>query len=255
MGGPAGPIIHYPSDKKMETAGFTGHISRQYNEDMEKLRTSVLEMGGLVEQQIEGALEALVRGDSELGLRVANNDDGINGMEVAIDDECNRVLALRAPTASDLRLIIAIIKTITDLERMGDEAKRIAVFAVQLAGMERPPGHYREISNLGNLVRRMVRASLDAFARVDEQAAAVTKKEDRAIDEEYEGISRQSVTFMLEDPRSIGRVLDVMWVVRALERIGDHAKNVCEHVVYMAYGKTVAHSDIEEAAAAVKHPK
>jgi phosphate transport system protein len=239
----------------MDTKEFSGHTSRQFNEELEKLRSSVMEMGGLVEKQIEAAIAAVVSGDSELGLEVAHQDDKVNRMELSIDEECARILALRAPTAVDLRLILAIIKTITDLERMGDEAERIGFIASHLASIERPASNYREIKNLGKQVRDMVRGALDAFARGDELAAVKVKKEDRAIDEEYESISRQAVTFMLEDPRTISRVLDVMWVVRSLERIGDHAKNICEHVVYMAAGKNVAHGDIEAVAAAARTKK
>jgi phosphate transport system protein len=239
----------------MDTKEFSGHTSREFNEQLEKLRSQVLEMGGLVEKQIEAAVDAVVKGDSDLGLEVVDRDERINKLEVEIDSECARILALRAPAAVDLRLILAVIKTITDLERMGDEAKRIGHIGSHLASIERPVNSYREVKNLGELVKSMVRNALDAFARGDEQAAALVKKEDRVIDQEYDAVSRQGVTFMLEDPRTISRVLDVMWVVRALERIGDHAKNICEHVVYMSAGKIVAHGDIDAVAAMARRPR
>ncbi len=239
----------------MDTTEFSGHISRGFNDELEALRSKVLEMGGLVEKQIEGAIDAVVKGDSDLGLEIADKDERVNKLEVEIDSECARILALRSPTAVDLRLILAVIKIITDLERMGDEAKRVGIIGSHLASTERPANSYREVKNLGALVKIMVRDALDAFARGDEQAAASVKKQDRAIDEEYDAVSRQSVTFMLEDPRTISRVLDVMWVIRALERIGDHAKNVCEHVVYMSAGQIVAHGDIDAIAATVSRPK
>ena len=239
----------------MDTTEFSGHTSREFNEELESLRSKVLEMGGLVEKQIEGAVESVVKGDSDLGLEIADNDEKVNTLEVEIDSECARILALRAPAAVDLRLILAVIKIITDLERMGDEAKRVGIIGSHLASIERPANSYREVKNLGAQVKLMVRGALDAFARGDEQAAARVKKLDRAIDEEFDAVSRQSVTFMLEDPRTISRVLDVMWVIRALERIGDHAKNVCEHVVYMSAGQIVKHGDIDAVAASASRPR
>jgi len=230
----------------MNKGNLTDHISRRYNEDIEHVRKSVLEMGGIVERQIEGALAALIEGDSEAALRIAQDDYKVNRLEVAVDEECTRILALRAPAAVDLRVIIAIIKTITDLERMGDEAEKIAVLASHLAAQERPGSNYREIRHLGEHVRKMVRSSLDAFARLDTEAAVQTKLDDQVVDQEYEAISRQSITFMMEDPRTIRRVLDVMWIVRSLERIGDHAKNICEYVIYMVHGKDVRHTSIED---------
>jgi len=230
----------------MNKGTLTDHISRRYNEDIEHVRKSVLEMGGLVERQIEGALTALIDGDSEAALKIAQDDYKVNKLEVAVDEECTRILALRAPAAVDLRVIIAIIKTITDLERMGDEAEKIAMLASHLAAQERPSSNYREIRHLGEHVRKMVRSSLDAFARLDTESAVQTKLDDQVVDQEYEAISRQSITFMMEDPRTIRRVLDVMWIVRALERIGDHAKNICEYVIYMVHGKDVRHTSIED---------
>jgi phosphate transport system protein len=223
---------------------FAQHISRRFNEDLEGLRSRVLAMGGLVEEQVAKALDALVNGDSQLGLQVAQDDDKVNEMEVAIDEECNRVLARRSPTASDLRLIVAIIKTITDLERIGDEAEKIGFLASRLASVERPSNNYREIQHLGRHVVQMVRDSLDAFARLDTEAAVKVVKADSVVDEEYELISRQSITFMMEDPRTIRRVLDVMWAARALERVGDHAKNICEYVVFMVQGEDVRHTGL-----------
>ena len=223
---------------------FAQHISRRFNEDLEGLRSRVLAMGGLVEEQVAKALDALVNGDSQLGLQVAQDDDKVNELEVAIDEECNRVLARRSPTASDLRLIVAIIKTITDLERIGDEAEKIGFLASRLASVERPSNNYREIWHLGRHVGQMVRDSLDAFARLDTESAVQVIKSDSVVDEEYESISRQSITFMMEDPRTIRRVLDVMWAARALERVGDHAKNICEYVVFMVQGEDVRHTGL-----------
>ena len=226
----------------METADLNDHISRRYNQDIEDLRSSVLTMGGLVESQLSQAVTAIVTGDSELGLQVAKDDYKVNNLEVNIDEECGRIIATRAPAASDLRLIVAIIKTITDLERIGDEAEKIGFLASKLAAMDRPPDSYREIKTLGNHVAHMLRDAMNAFARLDVSAALETVKQDELVDEEYEVIVRQCITFMMEDPRSIKRVMNVTWAARALERIGDHAKNICEYVIYMVQGRDVRHT-------------
>jgi phosphate transport system protein len=230
----------------MDAADLSHHTSRRFNEDLERVRSKVLAMGGLVEQQMSGALSALIDGDSKLGEAVARNDHKVNGMEVSIDEECSRILATRAPAAGDLRAIVATIKTITDLERVGDECEKIANIAARLAGDEdRPADHYRAVKHLGRIAQVMLHDTLDAYARLDAELAVRTARSDRAIDEEYEAIQRQCITFMMEDPRLIKRALDLMWVVRSLERIGDHSKNVCEYVIYMVYGKDIRHTSLE----------
>jgi phosphate transport system protein len=230
----------------MEKADLSHHILSRFNADLERLRTSVLQMGGLVEEQLANAVLALVNGDTAAAEKVVRNDHRVNGMEVSIDEDCNRILATRSPAASDLRLIVAVIKTITDLERIGDEAEKIGYIGSRLATMERPADRYREIKHLGRAVEQMVHDALDAFARLDADAALAVAKRDRMVDEEYEAIQRQCITFMMEDPRSIRRAIDVLWVARAIERIGDHAKNICEYVVYMVHGKDVRHIRIED---------
>lgn len=230
----------------MEKSDLSHHILSRYNEDLERVRTNVLQMGGLVEEQLKQAVQALVQGDSRIGELVAHGDYKVNAMEVSIDDDCSRILATRSPAASDLRLIVAIIKTITDLERIGDEAEKIGYIGSRLATMERPADRYREIKHLGKLVGDLVHGALDAFARLDAEAALGIAKKDRLVDEEYDAIQRQCITFMMEDPRTIRRALDVLWVARALERIGDHAKNICEYVIYMVYGKDVRHVALED---------
>ena len=228
----------------MELEELGQHISRSFNEELEQIRNSVLQMCGLVEEQFDRALKALTDADSEVGLQVAQDDVKINQMELAIDEECSRVLATRAPAAGDLRLIIATIKTITDLERIGDEAEKIGALAARLATVERPRTNYRELRNLARHVKDMIHGSLDAFARLDVQLALDVVKADKEVDLEYESIYRQSITFMMEDPRMISRVMDVTWTARALERIGDHSKNICEYVIFLAHGKDVRHSDL-----------
>ena len=230
----------------MEKSDLSQHISRRFNEDLEKIRGRVLAMGGFVEDQLAKAVTALVEGDSRLGESVVQDDFQVNAMEVTIDEECSRILATRAPAASDLRLIVAIIKAITDLERMGDECEKIGLIATRLAVEERPANKYREVKHLGRLVQSIVHDTLDAFARLDPDAALRVARMDKAVDEEYEAIQRQSITFMMEDPRNISRALDVMWIVRALERIGDHAKNICEYVIFMVHGKDIRHIRLED---------
>ena len=230
----------------MEASKFSDHISRRFNQDIEDLRNTVLSMGGLVETQLSRAIAAIVSGDSELGLKVANDDYKVNNLEVDIDDECSRILATRAPAAGDLRLIVAVIKTITDLERIGDEAEKIGFLASKLAGMDRPSDSYRELKNLGSHVSHMLRDAMNAFARLDIAEALDVVKEDELVDEEYDAITRQCITFMMEDPRSIKRVMNVTWAARSLERIGDHAKNICEYVIYMVEGRDIRHTAIAD---------
>jgi phosphate transport system protein len=230
----------------MSTEGVSHHISSRYNEDLERLRSSVLEMGGLVERQLTQAIGGITEPDAKVMLRVAQEELRVNQLERSIDEDCSRILATRGPAASDLRLIISILKTITDLERIGDEGEKVAAIASRLAARERPNNRYRELRNLGDLVIAMVHDTLDAFARYDTELALQVLRRDRTVDEEYEAIHRQNITFMMEDPRSIGRALDVMWVVRALERIGDHAKNICEYLIYLVHGKDVRHTKLEE---------
>ena len=222
------------------------HISRQFNAELEDIRSRVLQMGGFVEQQIENALEALIKGSTSQGEAVIMNDTQVNKMEVTIDEECNHIIARRQPAASDLRLVVAVIKTITDLERVGDEAEKIARMAVRLAGEERPKNNYAEIQVLGSHVRQMLHDALDAFARLDIGAAVRTAREDRKADQEYEGAMRQLITYMMEDPRTISRVLNVIWAARALERIGDHSRNICEYIIYLVKGKDVRHTSLDQ---------
>ncbi len=225
---------------------MTHHISRQYDQELEDIRNRVLAMGGLVEQQIADAVTALVENDERLAELVISNDYKVNAMEVAIDEECTQIVARRQPAASDLRLVMAVIKTITDLERIGDEAERISHMALRHAGQDGIRDYYAQLENVAQRVRHMLHGALDAFARMDTELAVKVWREDLKVDKDYEGLLRQLVTYMMEDPRSIPRVLDVMWSARALERIGDRSRNICEYVIYLVKGKDVRHTSLED---------
>ena len=217
------------------------HISKQFDADLEAVRTRVLHMGGVVEEQIVQAIEGLSSGDMALIDQVIANDHRVNGLEVELDEACSHIIAKRQPAASDLRLIIAIIKTITDLERIGDEAEKIARLAKLTHSGERQHMPKLELKHVSDLALAMLRKSLDAFARLDSLAAAQVVRQDELVDDEFRSILRQLITFMMEDPRTITRSLEILFVAKALERIGDHSKNMAEYVVYMVEGRDVRH--------------
>ncbi len=223
------------------------HISRQFDADLEAIRANVLQMGGLVESQIKSALESLLGGDVALMTRVIEDDHRVNAMEVKIDEACSRVIARRQPTAGDLRLVMAVVKTITDLERIGDEAEKIARMAMLLSqknALHLP--RYHEIKHAADLALDMLRKSLDAFARLDVAMAAQVVRLDEQVDEEFRAIMRYLITFMMEDPRTISTSLEILFVAKAIERIGDHAKNMSEYVIYMVKGRDVRHVTVDE---------
>lgn len=228
------------------------HISQQYNRELEDIRSRVLAMGGLVEEQLDKAMRAMLNGDADLAELVATSDYAVNSLEVSIDEECTEILARRQPAAGDLRLVLAVTKTITDLERVGDEAEKIGRMVLRLIQNESPKSYYLGVLGMGNRVRRQLHAALDAFARMDPDAALEVVNQDIEVDRENDGIMRQLITYMMEDPRSISRVLDVVWVVRALERIGDHAGNICENVIYLVKGKNVRHTSLEDVKKALR---
>jgi len=230
----------------MDNIKTNTHISQQFNTELEDIRSRVLAMGGLVEKQVYDAVNSLVKGDVELAEAVIVNDYQVNAFEVAIDEECTQALVRRQPAASDLRLIIAVIKTITDLERIGDQAEKVARMAIHLAETERPKNQYMEIMSMGRRAHEQLHKALDAFARMDVEVALAVAQEDAFIDQEYKGIIRQRITFMMEDPRLISSSLNVIWAARALERIGDHAKNLSEYVIYLVRGKDVRHISLEQ---------
>jgi phosphate transport system protein len=226
---------------------MTEHTYKQFDVDLEMVRARVLEMGGLVEEQVNRAIDALIDGDVKAAEEVIATDHMVNSLEVGTDEACTQIIALRQPTASDLRLILTIIKTITDLERIGDEATKIARYALRVYESDRiVTPRYSEIKYMAGLALKMLRESLDAFARLDVSAAAAVARQDMEVDEEFHLITRHLITYMMEDPRTISTFIDLMFVVKAIERIGDHAKNISEYVVFMVKGKDVRHTSLEE---------
>lgn len=230
----------------MDNLHIDQHISKQFNDDLEKLRTSLLEMGGLVERQITDAVKAIENADGELAEEVMNRERDVDKHEVKLDNACILVLARRQPAASDLRLVMMVTKAIRDLERMGDEANKIAKMAIALNEQGKSPRGYHEVRHIGANVVNIVNVALDAFARFDVQAAMKVVREDKDIDREYKSSIRELITFMMEDPRSITHVMNIMWALRALERIGDHARNIAEHVIYLVHGMDVRHISAKE---------
>ncbi len=222
------------------------HISQRYNQELEDIRSQVLKMGGLVEGQAVGAVKALLNRDEALAKSVSTQDYKVNKMEVDIDEECARVIARRQPTASDLRLVIAVVKVITDLERVGDEAAKIASYSIKLAEKKTVTQMYTELAHLSELVLRMLHDGLDAFARMDVAQSLVIIAMEEKINTEFNNLSRLLITHMMEDPRNIKNVLRVIWCARSLERIGDHSRNICEYVVYLVKGKDIRHTSINE---------
>ena len=230
----------------MDNNKIKQHISRQFNEEMEDIRNKVLAMGGLVEQQVDLATKAFMGYDMESAETVVQQDQLVNELEKNIDHECSEIIARRQPAAFDLRMLIATIKIITDLERIGDEAARIARMTMRLEGSDYYQDKYFEIEHLLEFVKDMLNGALDAYARTDVEEVVEITAQDAKVDREYTSITRQLITQMMENPRNITRALDMLWTARALERIGDHACNVCEHVIYMVKGKDVRHVSREE---------
>ena len=222
------------------------HTSKQFDAELENVRSRVLQMGGLVEEQIIRAMDALAAGDMARIDKVIEDDHRVNAMEVELDELCSHIIARRQPAAVDLRLLITVIKTITDLERIGDEAEKIGRMAklIHTAGRQHMPR--MDLSPVAERALAMLRQSLDAFARLDVAEAMGVVKQDSEVDDAFRAIMRQLITFMMEDPRTISRSLEILFIAKAIERIGDHAKNMAEYVIYMVKGRDVRHTSIEE---------
>ena len=227
------------------STGTGSHISRQFEHELEDIRNKVMAMGGLIEKQLEQAIASLLESDSSLAEDVIKTDHTVNNMELEIDEECTQILARRQPTASDLRLVITVIKTINDLERIGDETKRIARMGLEIMDKDVGKTRLQAIKHLGEHVKAVLHNILDAFARMDTTEAYKIYRQDKQVDVEYEGTLRQTITFMMEDPRSIPWALNIIWIARALERIGDRATNISEYIIYFVKGKDVRHTGLE----------
>lgn len=229
----------------MDNLNLGRHISGQFNEDLERVINLVMHMGGLVEKQLIDALTAVVDADENLAKKVLSDDYKINSLEVSIDDECTQIIAKRQPAAGDLRLIMAVVKTIADLERIGDEAEKIANVALEDFSSKQKE-LLLSLDNLGRRVLEFLQLSLDAFTRMDVETAIKIHSTDEKIDREYEALMRQLMTYMMEDPRSIPQIMSVIWSARALERIGDRCQNICEYIIYFVKGKVVRHTTSED---------
>jgi phosphate transport system protein len=221
------------------------HTSHQFDTEMGAIKSHVLGMGGLVERQIEDALHAIIEADSARAEETLAREKQVNSMEISVDDEATRILVRRQPAASDLRMVLVLTKTVRDLERIGDESKKIAKLAVKLTEEGPSPRGYHELRHIGAAVREMLHDSLDALARLDVATALGVVRRDKVVDQEYKSATRELVTYMMEDPRSISRVINVMWALRALERIGDHARNISEYVFFLVKGKDLRHEGLE----------
>ncbi len=218
------------------------HISEQFDEELQTARTLLMEMGGLLEQQLKNAREALLRQNSEKALLVIEVEKQVNTLEKELDDQCIQIIARRQPAASDLRMMIAVLRATTDLERIGDEAKRIAGLALKSTNHVFPDDHYADIDNLMERVQVMVAQALNAFARSDVDSALDTIKADAEVDRIYRAVVERLLQDMRNKPDSLELSMNMTWATRALERIGDHAKNISEYVVYLARGDDVRHT-------------
>ena len=224
------------------------HISKEFDKELEAIRTSVLELGGLVEGMIRSALRGLEEADVPLLKDVLHREKQVNRMEVDVDDKCNHVIARRQPTAYDLRFVLTCMKMVRDLERIGDEAEKIARMALYIHESNSPFTPRVELSTMYDIVLRMMRQSLDGFARNDSSRLAEVIREDISVDDQFRNTLRLLISYMIEDSRTISRSIDLLFIAKALERIDDHSKNMSEHVVYMVKGLDVRHQDIEEVA-------
>jgi phosphate transport system protein len=229
-----------------EGAQLDKHIFHKFDDELSGLISQFLEMGGLVEKQLADALVALESPDSEMASAVIANESQVNEFDVEIDKACVRIIATRQPTASDLRLILGIGKSVQDLERIGDEANKIAKMALKLMEQDAGTVGYVEIRHVAGLVTAMLSNVLNAYGRMDAEDSLNIAKQDKLVDQEYGSALRELVTYMMEDPRSISKVLNIIWALRSLERIGDHVKNLSEQLIYTVSGVDVRHSSFKE---------
>lgn len=223
-----------------------GHISRQFDEELDEVRARVLKMGSLVEVQLDKVLEALRDGDSSAIVDVEQLDDEINDLEMQIDEECTQILARRNPAAGDLRLIIATTKSVRDLERIGDEAERVANMVRHALDQDASKKAFKGLLSLTERVKDLMHETLNSYARMQTRSAVKLMRKDQDIDEEYSRVIVRLIEFMKKDPNNISDALDVMWAARSLERIGDHCINICENVIYLVEGQDIRHIGLDE---------
>ena len=223
-----------------------GHISRQFDQELDEVRSRVLKMGGLVESQLDKTLEALREGDANLITDVDTLDEKVNALEMQIDEECTQILAKRQPAAGDLRMIIATTKSVRDLERIGDEAERVANMVRHAFDNDASKKAFKGLLSLGEHVKELLHATLNTYARMQTRNAVKNIRKDQDIDEEYARVVVRLVNYMKKDPDNISDALDVMWAARSLERIGDHCINICENVIYLVEGEDVRHTHVEQ---------
>ena len=230
------------------------HIYKQYDADLQSIRAKVLEMGTIVEEQLSEAVQSLVDADTKLAEKVIRRDEEVNDLEIDIDEDCSLLIGKRSPVAADLRNVLMMIKIIGDLERIGDESTKIANATIRIIEndiMSKP--QFKNINSMLSSVQLMLRQALNSFARLDTTETIEVLEKDKEVDEEYRSHMRQLLTYMLEDPRTISMSLELMFVTKSLERIGDHAKNITQSVIYTVKGKDVRHSSIKEIKAELKH--
>jgi phosphate transport system protein len=228
------------------------HTSKNFDLELESLRTRVLQMGGMAEQQVRKAVDGLYSGDKQLLEEVIRDDDLINQMEIEIDALCNQVIAKRQPTAIDLRMIVSVLKAISDIERVGDKARKIARLGISLSSQPGAGPLNIELNHMSETALKMLRLALDGFARLDVALVTEAVRLDEQVNSAYRGVARQLITYMMEDPRTITRSLDILTIAKAIERIGDHATNIAEYVVYMVKGLNVRHATAEEVEARLR---
>ena len=229
------------------------HSSKQYDIELEAIRSNVLLMGGMVENQFLDAMTCFRIGNPARAARVMREESTVNQLEISLDDACSHLVVRRQPAANDLRTVMATIKVITDIERIGDEASKIARIAQGL--QDRSAGlinHYEMVRTMASSASEMLHDALDAFARNDGKLALQLIAQDALIDHEFHSVMRNLITFMMEDPRTISAALDTLWVAKAIERIGDHAQNIAEYVIYVVEGRDIRHSQALPASAAAQ---
>ena len=226
----------------MQEFNISSHISGRYNRDLENLKNAVLAMGGVIEQQMAQTLTALRDNDQRIAEQVVLRDTKVNQMELHIDSECMRIIARRNPTAGDLRLVLTIVKINTDVERIGDEIERIAKM-IMVQSLPVSVTITAGMVNIGNLILDMIRGTLDAFARLDITAAQGIHQDDRRVDQEYKKLLIQVLQEMQRETEILPSWLDILWSLRAMERIGDRCKNICEYLIYCVAGTNIRHAE------------